>query len=143
MFRDEINQTQLFPKNLSNIIVQQEYLNQKYLSFFLFSFLIKVVYDLNFCSTSFLLSINTVHSFSVSLIKVNETHPILHYLWSADLSKSFPQLILSILIFSQFSFSIDFSIDCVNIYLFSIFSSIDLAWWKRVGLPHIGYIVIH
>ena len=27
-----------------------------------------------------------------------------------------------------------FSIDYVNIYLFSIFSSIDFAQWKRVGL---------
>ena len=36
-----------------------------------------------------------------------------------------------------------FSIDYVKIYLFSIFSSIDFAMWKSVGLPHIAYIVIH
>ena len=35
------------------------------------------------------------------------------------------------------------SSDYVNIYLFSIFSSIDFARWKSVVLPHIVYIVIH
>ena len=32
------------------------------------------------------------------------THGILHYLWSADLSKSFSQLNMSIFIFSQYFF---------------------------------------
>ena len=32
------------------------------------------------------------------------SHDILHYLWSADLSKSFSQLIMSIFIFCQFFF---------------------------------------
>ena len=41
-------------------------------------------------------------------------HGILHYLWSANLSKSF-----------------------------SIFFSTDFARWESLGLPHIGYIVIH
>ena len=36
-----------------------------------------------------------------------------------------------------------FSIDCVNIYLFSIFFSIDFVQWKSVGLHDIAYIVIH
>ena len=36
-----------------------------------------------------------------------------------------------------------FSIDCVNIYLFSIFFSIDFSGWKSVGLPHTAYNVIH
>ena len=35
------------------------------------------------------------------------------------------------------------SIDYVNIYLFKIFSSIESAWQKSVGLPYIAYIVIH
>ena len=39
--------------------------------------------------------------------------PLLHYLWLADLSKSF----------------------FVNIYLFSIFFSIDFTRWENVGLP--------
>ena len=53
---------------------------------------------------------------------------ILHYLCSANLSESFSQLIVSIFIFSQYFFSIDFarwqkllSIDYVKIYLFSVF----------------------
>ena len=53
------------------------------------------------------------------------SHDILHYLWSADLSKKIYQLTVSIFIF------------------LSIFFSIDFAWWKRVGLPHIAYTVIH
>ena len=55
------------------------------------------------------------------------SHGILHYLCSADLSKSFSQLLVSIFIFSQYVFSIDFvwckkifSIACVNFYLFSV-----------------------
>ena len=35
-----------------------------------------------------------------------------------------------------------FSIDYVNIYLFSIFFPIDFAWWRSERLPHIAYIVI-
>ena len=53
------------------------------------------------------------------------SHVILHYLRSADLSKSFSELIVSIFIFSQYFFSIDF------------------VQWKSVGLPRITYIVIH
>ena len=36
-----------------------------------------------------------------------------------------------------------FSVDCVSIYLFSIFGyfSIDLDRWKNVGLPQIAYII--
>ena len=36
-----------------------------------------------------------------------------------------------------------FSIDCANIYLFSIYFSIDFVPWICVGLPHVPYIVIH
>ena len=36
-----------------------------------------------------------------------------------------------------------FSIDCVNIYLLSIFFVIDFPQWKSEGLPHIAYIAIH
>ena len=34
-----------------------------------------------------------------------------------------------------------FSIDCVNIFLFSAFFSIDFAQWKSVGLTHIAYLI--
>ena len=34
-------------------------------------------------------------------------------------------------------------IDCVNIYLFSIYFSMGFAQWKSVGLTHIAYIAIH
>ena len=34
-----------------------------------------------------------------------------------------------------------FSIDCDNIYVFSIFTSINFARWKSVGLLHTTYIV--
>ena len=68
------------------------------------------------------------------------SHDILH-LCSADLSKSFFFNCVNIYLFSIF-FSIDFvrcknllSIDCVNIYLFSLFSSQDFGRWKSVGLP--------
>ena len=33
-----------------------------------------------------------------------------------------------------------FSVDCVNIYLFSISFSIEFSWWKNVELPHIAYM---
>ena len=49
---------------------------------------------------------------------------------------------IALLVFSQ-SIKKLFSIDCVNIYLFLIFFSIDFAQWKRVGLPHVAYISIH
>ena len=39
-------------------------------------------------------------------------------------------------------FSIDY-VNYVNIYLFSIFFSIDFARWISVGLPDIAHIVIH
>ena len=32
---------------------------------------------------------------------------------------------------------------CVNIFRFIILGSIDFAWWKSVGLPHIAYIAIY
>ena len=50
------------------------------------------------------------------------SHGLLRYLWSADLSKSFFQLIMSIFIFFQYFFSIDF------------------AQWKSVGL--LGYFTL-
>ena len=57
--------------------------------------------------------------------------------------KSSSQLIVSIFIFSQYFFQKIlpsewkkfFSIDCINIYLFSMFFSIDSVRWKSVGLP--------
>ena len=47
------------------------------------------------------------------------SHDILHYLWSADLSKSFSQLIVSI--------------DCVNIHLFPIFFN-RFYWVEKCGV---------
>ena len=43
------------------------------------------------------------HPFALKLT----SHNILHYLWSADLLKSFSQLFMSIFIFSQYFFSIE------------------------------------
>ena len=72
---------------------------------------------------------------------------VLHfYLYSADLSKCFSQLIVSKFILSQLEFfrlEKLFSIHCFNICLYSINFSLDFVRWKRVGLPHIAYIVIH
>ena len=72
------------------------------------------------------------------------SHRILHYLCSADLSKSFTQLIVSIFIFPQYFFSIEcarwkklFSIDCVNTNLFSLFFLIYFVWVEKCGItPH-------
>ena len=36
-----------------------------------------------------------------------------------------------------------FSIDCVNIYIFSKKFSIDFARWKSLTLLHIAYTVLH
>ena len=47
------------------------------------------------------------------------SHDIMHYLWSADLSKSFSQLIVSI--------------DCVNIHLFPIFFN-RFYWVEKCGV---------
>ena len=38
---------------------------------------------------------------------------------------------------------VTFSVDYANIYLLSIFFSIDFAWWKSGRLPRIAFIVIH
>ena len=65
------------------------------------------------------------------------SHGILHYLWSADLSESFFQLILSILTFSQY-FLNSF---CQYLY-FSIFFRKKISPWKSEWLTHIVYIVI-
>ena len=55
--------------------------------------------------------------------KVNESRYILLFVFSRSIKKLF-------------------SIDYVNIYLSSILFSIDFAWWKGVGLPHIPDIMI-
>ena len=62
------------------------------------------------------------------------SHGILHSLWSADLSKSFSQLIVSIFTFLNQYF--------LPIFIFfSIIFTIDFARRKSVGLPHIAYII--
>ena len=50
------------------------------------------------------------------------SHDIMHYLWSADLSKSFSQLIVSI--------------DCVNTHLFPIFFN-RFYWVEKCGVTPI------
>ena len=57
-------------------------------------------------------------------------------------NKKILKLTSALIIFSR-SIEKLFSVDCVNIYLFSIFFSIDFAREKSVGLPQIAYIVIH
>ena len=64
------------------------------------------------------------------------SHGILHYLWLADLSKSFFQPILSI-------FTVLNQYFLVNIYLFSIAFLIDFARWKSLGLPHNPHCLYH
>ena len=60
----------------------------------------------------------------ISEIKVNESRDFAFFVSSGSIKKLF-------------------SIDCVNIYLFSMFFSKEFARWKSVGIPHIAYIVIH
>ena len=57
------------------------------------------------------------------LVKFNESQYIVLFVVSGSIKKLF-------------------SIDCLNIYHFSIFFSIDFAQWKCVALPHIAYIGI-
>lgn len=96
-----------------------------YLSGVLKSIQVKEKSDLYFSQKNF--SILSERSYKLQqinkidqLIKVNESR-MLHYLWSADLSKSFCRLIWSIFIFSM-CFS-----QLVNIFVFSIFFTTDVA----------------
>ena len=61
---------------------------------------------------------------SVDLFKINESQHVVLFAVSGSIEKRF-------------------SVDCVNINLFSIFFSIDFARWKSVGLPRFAYIGIH
>ena len=74
-------------------------------------------------------------SFMLSFIKVNESLYIVLFAVSGFTKKLFSIHCVNIY-FSQ-------SIVFVNVYLLSIFFSIDSAWWKNVRLPHIVYIVIN
>ena len=56
-----------------------------------------------------------------------------HYLLSADLPKSFSQLIMPIFVFPNPFTSID---------PFSVFFAIDYDRWENVEFPRIAYIVI-
>ena len=62
--------------------------------------------------------------FKQKMLKVNESRYIALFLVRESIKKFF-------------------SIDCVKIDLFLIFFSIYFALPKRLGLPHIAYIVIH
>ena len=77
------------------------------------------------------------------------SHGILHYLCSADLSKSFFLLIVSIFIFSQYFFQqilpggkIFYQLLVLILSYPDTFFSTDFARWKSVGLLHIAYIVV-
>ena len=79
------------------------------------------------------------HAILQRKLKVNESRYIT-FVFSGSIKKFFFNCV-NIYLFSIF-FSIDFvrcknllSIDCVNIYLFSLFSSQDFGRWKSVGLP--------
>ena len=74
-------------------------------------------------SYTFLLAFKIVESLQC-ILKINESRYIALFMVDGSIKKRF-------------------STDYVNIYLFSIFVSIDFAQWKSVGLPHIDYIVIH
>ena len=58
--------------------------------------------------------------------KVNESQYIAFFVFSGSIKKLF-------------------SIDCVNVYLFSVFVSfpLDFARWKGMRSPNTAYIVIH
>ena len=71
----------------------------------------------------FITNITAVHIHLARPLKLT-SHSILHYLWSANLSKSFSQL-------CQYSF-----------YLFSVIFHF-FARWKSLILPRIACIVIH
>ena len=68
-------------------------------------------------------------------LKVNEPQHTALFVISRSIKNLFSTDCVNIY-FSQ-------SIVFVNIYLFPIFVSIDFAWRKSVGLPHIANIVIH
>ena len=78
----------------------------------------KVVFEIEVLKTSKICLNDNVRTVSMA------PHSILHYLLSANLSKVFSQLPVSIFIFSKYFFSIDFT------------------RWKSVGLHHIAFIVI-
>ena len=64
------------------------------------------------------------NTFLLTLLKINEARYITLFLVSGSIKKLF-------------------TINYVNVYLFSIFVSIDFTRWKSVRQPHIAYIVIH
>ena len=72
---------------------------------------------------------------SIYLLKVNESRYIALFVVSGSMKKLFSIDCVNIY-FSK-------SVVLANIYIFSIFFSIDFTRWKIVRLPHIAYIVIH
>ena len=74
----------------------------------------------------------------ILMIVLKESRYYALFLVSGSIKKIFSINCVSIYLFSIF-FSIDLSVDCVNIYLFSI----DFDRWKSEGLHHIASIVIH
>ena len=82
---------------------------------------ISLCQDLPYVVTKDLLVKQTLPFTTESLKLIS--YGILHYLWSAGLSKSFSRM--SMLIFK-----------------FSEYFLIDFSWWKNVGLPLIAYIMI-
>ena len=86
-------------------------------------FYMKIWYTLNFSCLNFRTQ-NVLISPSCILLT---SHGILHYAWSANLSKSFPQLCQYLSFLNIFS--IDFSTGCVNINIFPLFFSTDFTSW--------------
>ena len=86
-------------------------------------FYMKIWYTLNFSCLNFRAQ-NVLISPSCILLTI---HGILHYTWSANLSKSFPQLCQYLSFLNIFS--IDFSTGCVSINLLPLFFSTDFTSW--------------
>ena len=83
--------------------------------------------------------IPSVSAFVASLIKGNESRYDALFVVRGSIKKPFSFDCVNIYLFSIF-ISIDFSTNCVNDYLFSIFFPIDFGWYKSVGLIHVAYV---
>ena len=109
--RINISTYKWWPNNLDNVSSQ--------------NYLVEIFFSAsrNKFSKGKVLLTTAVHCWLKTPIKLT-SHGMLHYLWSADLSKLF-------------------FIDYINIYRSQHFFSINFARSKTVGLPRIVYIVIH
>ena len=97
----------------------------------------------------FSLKQSATSALGTSHLKVKESHYIALFAFYGFIKKFFSIDCANIYLFSIF-FSTGFarwrklfSIGCISFYLFSILFSIHFARWKSVALPHIVFIVIH